>query len=65
MAENKRIVVVGIPGVGKTSLLAKMLEILGSKHRSVTVISFGTTGTSCEASPSQSKRSSKRRRHPG
>ncbi len=43
MAENKRIVVVGIPGVGKTSLLAKMLEILGSKHRSVTVISFGTT----------------------
>lgn len=43
MAENKRIVVVGIPGVGKTSLLAKMLEILGSKDRSVTVISFGTT----------------------
>jgi len=43
LAENKRIVVVGIPGVGKTSLLAKMLEILGSKHRSVTVISFGTT----------------------
>lgn len=43
MAENKRIVVVGIPGVGKTSLLAKMLEVLGSKDRSVTVISFGTT----------------------
>jgi len=43
LAENKRIVVVGIPGVGKTSLLAKMLEILGSKDRSVTVISFGTT----------------------
>ena len=43
MAENKRIVVVGIPGVGKTSLLAKVLEVLGSKDRSVTVISFGTT----------------------
>lgn len=42
MAENKRIVVVGIPGVGKTSLLAKMAQVLNDKKRSVTVTSFGT-----------------------
>lgn len=43
MAENKRIVVVGIPGVGKTSLLEKMADILKEKQKSVTVVSFGTT----------------------
>lgn len=42
MAENKRIVVVGIPGVGKTSLLEKMAESLSKQQRSITVISFGT-----------------------
>ena len=43
MAENKRIVVVGIPGVGKTSLLEKTVEILKQQQKNVTVISFGTT----------------------
>ncbi len=42
MAENKRIVVVGIPGVGKTSLLSRTLKVLVEKQRSVTVASFGT-----------------------
>lgn len=43
MAESKRIVVVGIPGVGKTSLLERTLQMLEERHRSVSVISFGTT----------------------
>lgn len=43
MAEsNKRIVVVGIPGVGKTSLVARTVEMLKERHRTVRVISFGT-----------------------
>lgn len=33
---------VGIPGVGKTTLLSKIVEILGSMNKSVTVQSFGT-----------------------
>ena len=33
---------VGIPGVGKTSLLAEMVKILQEMGRSVKVISFGT-----------------------
>ena len=33
---------IGIPGVGKTSLLSKMVEILKNHERSVQVISYGT-----------------------
>jgi len=33
---------VGIPGVGKTSLLSKMVEIIKNHDKSVNVISFGT-----------------------
>ena len=42
MAENKRIVVVGIPGVGKTTLLRKMTELLQKEQKIVKVVNFGT-----------------------
>jgi len=42
LAENKRIILVGIPGVGKTSLLSKIVEIIKKHDKSVDVISFGT-----------------------
>ena len=42
LAENKRIILVGIPGVGKTSLLSKIVEIIKKHDKSVGVISFGT-----------------------
>ncbi len=42
LEENKRIILVGIPGVGKTSLLSKMVEIIKNHDKSVGVFSFGT-----------------------
>lgn len=42
LAENKKIVLVGIPGVGKTSLLTKIVEILKSKNIPVNVVSYGS-----------------------
>ncbi|MEK0338498.1 MAG: AAA family ATPase, partial [Nitrosopumilus sp.] len=42
LVENKRIVMVGIPGVGKTTLLSKMVELIKKHGKSVHVISFGT-----------------------
>lgn len=43
MAESKRrIVVVGIPGVGKTALLSRTRELLMERERSMTVVSIGT-----------------------
>ncbi len=33
---------VGIPGVGKTTLLSKMVEIIKNHNKSVSVMSFGT-----------------------
>ena len=42
LVENKKIVMVGIPGVGKTSLLKKIVEILDQRKKSVSVYSFGT-----------------------
>ena len=42
MVESKKIVMVGIPGVGKTSLLEKIVEILKNQNKSVSVNSFGT-----------------------
>ena len=42
MVESRKIVVVGIPGVGKTSLLQKIVEILKNKNKSVSVHSFGS-----------------------
>jgi len=42
LAENRKIVLVGIPGVGKTSLLSKIVDILKNKNIQVNVISYGT-----------------------
>ncbi|MCA9812848.1 MAG: adenylate kinase [Nitrosarchaeum sp.] len=42
MVENKKIVMVGIPGVGKTSLLKTVVEILTKQNKSVSVYSFGS-----------------------
>lgn len=42
LVESRKIVVVGIPGVGKTSLLQKIVEILKNKNKSVSVHSFGS-----------------------
>ena len=40
--DNKKIVMVGIPGVGKTTLLSKLVEMIKDHAKSVQVISFGT-----------------------
>jgi len=42
LVENKKVVMVGIPGVGKTTLLTKMAEIIKNHKKSVSVLSFGT-----------------------
>ncbi len=42
MAESKRIVMVGIPGVGKTTLVSTIAETLNRNNHSVSVHSFGT-----------------------
>ena len=41
MAENKRVIIVGIPGVGKTTLITHVVEMLNQK-RKTTVAIFGT-----------------------
>lgn len=42
LVESKKVVMVGIPGVGKTTLVSKIVEILNGKNKSVKVVSFGT-----------------------
>ena len=42
LAESKKIVIVGIPGVGKTTLVSKIVEILNDQQKTVSVHSFGT-----------------------
>ena len=42
MVESKKVVMVGIPGVGKTSLLNRVVEILKEQKKTVSVFSFGT-----------------------
>jgi adenylate kinase len=42
LAESKKIIIVGIPGVGKTTLVTKLVEILKNQNKTVTVVSFGT-----------------------
>jgi adenylate kinase len=41
LAENKRTIIVGIPGVGKTTLIARAAEMLNQK-RKTTVVIFGS-----------------------
>ena len=41
MAENKRAIIVGIPGVGKTTVITRAAEVLNEK-RKTTVVVFGT-----------------------
>jgi len=42
LVESKKVVIVGIPGAGKTSIISKIVEILNSKSKTVSVNSFGT-----------------------
>ncbi len=42
MVESKRTIIVGIPGVGKTTLVSKVVELLKEKKISVSVSIFGT-----------------------
>jgi len=39
---SKKVIIVGIPGVGKSTLVTKIAEILNSRQKSVSVNSFGT-----------------------
>ena len=42
LVENKKIILVGIPGVGKTTLLTTMVEILKNHKKIVVVINYGS-----------------------
>ena len=42
MVENKRIVIVGIPGVGKTTLVNKVVDKLNANEKHSSVYSYGT-----------------------
>jgi adenylate kinase len=42
LAESKKVVVVGIPGVGKTTLINKIVELIKDHNKSVKVTNFGT-----------------------
>ena len=42
LADRKKVVIVGIPGVGKTRLVAKLVELIKQQSKTVSVHSFGT-----------------------
>lgn len=42
LVESKKVVVVGIPGVGKTTLINKIVELIKDHNKSVNVTNFGT-----------------------
>lgn len=42
MAESKKVIIVGIPGVGKTTIVSRVVELLKEKKISVSVSIFGT-----------------------
>ena len=42
LVDSKKVVVVGIPGVGKTSLVTKLVELITQRSKTVSVHSFGT-----------------------
>ena len=42
LEDSKKVVIVGIPGVGKTSLITKIAELTKQKNKTVSVHSYGT-----------------------
>jgi adenylate kinase len=42
LAENKRAIIVGTPGVGKTTVITRAAELLNKKRKTTTVVVFGT-----------------------
>lgn len=42
LVESKKVVIVGIPGVGKTTVVSKVVDSLKAKNKSVNICSFGT-----------------------
>ena len=42
LVESKKVVVVGIPGVGKTTLINKIVDLIKDHNKSVKVTNFGT-----------------------
>ncbi len=42
LAESKKIIIVGIPGVGKTTVVSRVVELLKEKNIKVSVSIFGT-----------------------
>ena len=42
LEERKKVVIVGIPGVGKTSLVTKVVELIKEKNKTSSVHSYGT-----------------------
>jgi len=42
LVENRKVVIVGIPGVGKTSLVTKLVQVIKKKNKTVSVHSYGT-----------------------
>ena len=42
LVERKKVVIVGIPGVGKTTLVTKVVELIKQKNKSASVHSYGT-----------------------
>ena len=42
LEERKKVIIVGIPGVGKTSLVTKVVELIKEKNKTSSVHSYGT-----------------------
>ncbi len=42
MADVKRVIIVGIPAVGKTTVVARLVKLLKEKKKNVKVVSFGS-----------------------
>ena len=42
LVERKKVIIVGIPGVGKTSLVTKVVELIKAKNKTASVHSYGT-----------------------
>ncbi|MDC0172056.1 AAA family ATPase, partial [Candidatus Nitrosopelagicus sp.] len=42
LVERKKVVIVGIPGVGKTSLVTRIVELINAEKHCASVHSYGT-----------------------